>query len=135
MIAMVDPRFLRFRCAAVVSVALFGAMQAGAQEWATKRLEESPRHGEYVTVEQGDREINCFIVYPEVPHKSHAVVVIHDISAMSDWIRSVCDQLAEAGYIAIVPDLLSGVGPDGGDTTSFASIDDARKAITKLPTT
>ena len=46
-------------------------------------------------------------VAPEVAEKAHAVVVIHDISGMGDWIRGVSDQLAEAGYIAIVPDLLS----------------------------
>lgn len=106
---------------------------ASAQEWSTARLENSPRHGEFVTVKHGDRSVEAFIVYPEVADKAHAVVVIHDISAMGDWIRGVCDQLAEAGYIAIVPDLLSEMGPDKGGTSAFPSIDDARKAITKLP--
>jgi carboxymethylenebutenolidase len=67
-----------------------------------------------------------------VSHKAHAVVVIHDISAMSDWIRGVADQLAEAGYIAIVPDMISEKGPDGGGTETFASVDDARRAVSKL---
>lgn len=103
------------------------------QEWAKARLEKSPRHMEYVTVKHGDREINCFVAYPEVADKAHAVVVIHDISGMGDWIRGVSDQLAEAGYIAIVPDLLSGMGPDNGGTESFTSVDEARRAIPKLP--
>lgn len=104
-----------------------------AQEGATARLENSPRHGEFVTIEHGDRSVESFIVYPEVADKAHAVVVIHDISAMGDWIRGVADQLAEAGYIAIVPDLLSEMGPDGGGTSAFPSIDEARRAVTKLP--
>jgi carboxymethylenebutenolidase len=38
---------------------------------------------------------------------------------MSDWVRSLTDQLAEAGYIAIAPDLLSGLGPKGGGSSEF----------------
>jgi carboxymethylenebutenolidase len=106
---------------------------AQSQEWAKARLEKSPRHMEYATVKHGDREVSCFVAYPEVSHKAHAVVAIHDISGMGDWIRGVADQLAEAGYIAIVPDLVSGMGPNGGNAESFASVDDIRRAIPQLP--
>jgi carboxymethylenebutenolidase len=59
-------------------------------------------------------------------------VVIHEIFGLSDWARSVTDELAEAGYIAIAPDLLSGVGPNGGGTSSLASAD-IGKDIQALP--
>ena len=59
-------------------------------------------------VKHGDREVNCFIAYPEVKDKATAVIVIHEIFGLSDWVRGVTDQLAEAGYIVIAPDLLSG---------------------------
>ncbi len=104
---------------------------ASAQDPAEKRLKESPRHGEWVKVKQGDREIQCFIVYPEVKEKATAVVVIHEIFGLSPWVRSLTDQLAEAGYIAIAPDLLSGMGPKGGGTDEFG--DGVRKAIQSLP--
>jgi len=42
--------------------------------------------------------------------------------------------LAEAGYIAIAPDLLSGIAPKGGGTDEFKGVDEARKAIMSLPT-
>src|SRR5262249_53808757 len=58
-------------------------------------------------------------VYPEVKTKATAVVVIHEIFGMSDWVQSLTDQLAEAGYIAIAPDLLSGMGPNGGGPSSL----------------
>jgi carboxymethylenebutenolidase len=61
------------------------------------------------------------------------VVVIHENRGLTDWVRSVADQLAEAGYIAIAPDLLSGTAPGGGKTSDFASGDAAREAIGKLP--
>ena len=42
------------------------------------------------------------------------------------------DELAEAGYIAIAPDLLSGMGPNGGGTSSLDSTA-VGKAIRDLP--
>ena len=89
------------------------------QDWAKQRLAKSPRHQEWVKVKNGNREVNSFVVYPEVKTKATAVVVIHEIFGMSDWIQSLTDQLAEAGYVAIAPDLLSGMGPNGGGTASM----------------
>src|SRR5258705_13473328 len=83
------------------------------QDWAKQRLAKSPRHQEWVKVKNGNREVNSFVVYPEVKYKATAVVVIHEIFGMTDWVQSLTDQLAEAGYIAIAPDLLSGMGPKG----------------------
>lgn len=104
-----------------------------AQDWAKARLEKSPRHLEWVKVKHGDREVNCFIAYPEVKDKATAVIVIHEIFGLSDWVRGVTDQLAEAGYIAIAPDLLSGSAPGGGGTAELGSGDAVRKAISALP--
>lgn len=92
---------------------------AESQDWAKARLAKSPRHQEWVKVKNGSREVSSFVVYPESKNKSTAVVVIHEIFGMSDWVQSLTDQLAEAGYIAIAPDLLSGMGPNGGGTTSL----------------
>ena len=60
--------------------------------------------------------IKSFVVYPERKDKAPVVLVIHDIGGMGDWARAVGDQLAKEGFIAIVPDLLSGKGPNGGGT-------------------
>lgn len=112
--------------------AALAAVTAPAQDWAKAKLEKSPRHQEWVKVKQGDRDVHCFVVFPEVKEKATAVVVIHENRGLTDWARSVADQLAEAGYIAIAPDLLSGAGPNGGKTSDFASQDDAGKAIYAL---
>src|SRR6266704_3051769 len=90
-----------------------------SQEWAKPRLEKSPRHLEWVKVKHGQREVNCFIAFPEVKEKATAVIVIHEIFGLTDWVRGVTDQLAEAGYIAIAPDLLSGAAPGGGGTAEL----------------
>ena len=89
------------------------------QDWAKQKLAKSPRHQEWVKVKNGTREVNSFVVYPENKNKATAVIVIHEIFGMSDWVQSLTDQLAEAGYVAIAPDLLSGMGPNGGGTSSL----------------
>ncbi|SRR6266404_837956 len=103
------------------------------QDWAKQRVDKSPRHQEWVQVKNGTRTINSFIVYPEVKTKATAVVVIHEIFGMADWVRSLTDQVAEAGYIAIAPDLLSGMGPNGGGSSEFADRTAVTQAVGKLP--
>jgi carboxymethylenebutenolidase len=98
---------------------------AKAQEWAKGRLNSSPRHGEWVDLKSGSRTIKAFVVYPESKTKTPAALVIHEIFGLTDWVRNVCDQLAENGVIAIAPDLLSG--------QTFEDADAARKAIAALP--
>ncbi len=96
-------------------------------------LEESPRHGEWVKVPTATgRTVNAFVVYPEVKGPATAIIVIHEIFGLTDWIRLVADRLAESGFVAICPDLLSGMGPDGGGTESFASGDEVRRTIRDL---
>jgi carboxymethylenebutenolidase len=90
-----------------------------AQDWARDRLEKSPRHREWVTVKHGDRAVETFVAYPEAAHKTPVVLVIHEIFGMTDWVQELSDELAAAGYIALAPDLLSGMGPNGGRSTSF----------------
>jgi carboxymethylenebutenolidase len=97
------------------------------------RLETTPRHDEWVTLSNNGRSVTSYVVYPEVSHLAMAVVVIHENRGLTDWVRSVADRLAEAGYIAIAPDFLSGMAPGGGDTPAFASLDAARTAISQLP--
>ncbi len=116
-----------------VVAALFTVANAPAQDWAKARLEKSPRHLEWVKVKHGNREVNCFIAYPEVKEKATALVVIHEIFGLSDWVRGVTDQFAEAGYIAIAPDLLSGTAPGCGGTAELGGGDAVRKAISTLP--
>jgi carboxymethylenebutenolidase len=118
----------------LLMIGILGLLTASlpAQDWAKARLEKSPRHLEWVKVKVGEREVNCFVAYPEVKDKATAVIVIHEIFGLTDWVRGVADQLAEAGYIAIAPDLLSGTAPGGGGTAELGGGDAVRKAISGL---
>ena len=105
---------------------------AYAQDWAKATLEKSPRHAEWVTVKHGDRNVETFVVYPESKSKTPVVLVIHEIFGMTDWVEDLADQVAAAGYIAVAPDLLSGMGPNGGRSSSFGGESVAREAVGKL---
>ena len=99
---------------------------------AKEQLANSPRHGEWVKIStETGREVSAFIVFPEVKEKAASVIVIHEIFGLTDWIRQVGDELAKAGFVAICPDFLSGMGPNGGGTDSFEG-NNVRRAIRDL---
>lgn len=118
--------------AAALIAGLLCLSTAGAQDWAKEQVNDSPRHQEWIGLKHGDRTVECFIVYPERSDKAPVVVLIHEIMGMSDWVMLVADQLAEAGFIAIAPDFLSGMGTDGGRTDSFEDTGQIRPAMRRL---
>ena len=101
---------------------------------AAAALAASPRHGEWVDIELGgsDRPIATWIVRPEGSADAPVVLVIHEIFGLTDWVRAVADRLAQNGFVAVVPDLLSGLGPDGGGTAAVASRDQVVRLIRSL---
>jgi len=115
------------------SLLLLAVAAAGsAQDWARAQLEKSPRHREWVTVKHDGRSVETFVAYPESKEKRPVVLVIHEIFGMSDWAQELADEVAEAGYIAVAPDLLSGMGPNGGRTKDFASGNAVTDAVSHL---
>jgi len=99
---------------------------------AKQRLESSPRHGEWVTVDAGGGDtVDLWVVYPERSDRAPVVLVVHEIFGLSDWVRAAADQLAAEGFIAVAPDLISGKAP-GGKGSRSVSGDDARSLIAAL---
>jgi carboxymethylenebutenolidase len=103
----------------------WGAQAVGAQEWsqpwARERIAKSARHSEWVAVKHDGRDVETLVVYPESKDKRPVVLVIHEIFGLSDWAQELADEVAAAGYIAVAPDLLSGMAPNGGRTKDFPS--------------
>jgi carboxymethylenebutenolidase len=97
-------------------------------------LDNSPRHGEYVDVKNpaGGPAIRTWVMYPERKDKAGVVLVVHEIFGLSDWARAVADQLAREGFIAVAPDLVSGMGPNGKGSDSSASRDDVVALVRAL---
>jgi carboxymethylenebutenolidase len=101
---------------------------------ALARLSNSPRHGEFVSIHTGAGDsVRAWVVYPQRSTKAPVVVVVHEIFGLSVWVRSVADQLAADGFIAIAPDLLTMKNlPEGPDsvlgplaTTAIRTLDAA----------
>lgn len=103
-----------------------------AQDFALERLNNSPRHHEWAQVSSGDRIVHAFIAFPENPRDSIAAIVIHENRGLTDWVRSLADQLAGEGILAIAPDLLSGFDEGHDKTSDFADSDAARSALYQL---
>ncbi len=95
------------------------------KDFGRDRLNSSPRHADWVDLKSGDRTIKAFVVYPERKDKAPVVLVVSEIFGLTDWVRSLCDELAESGVIAIAPDLHGG--------QKFEDLDAARKATSALP--
>jgi len=106
------------------------AIPPGTADHAARALKESSRHGEWADVKMADGVLKSWVVYPERAQKAGVVLVIHDIRGMSDMARAMGDQLAQDGFIAIVPDFLSGKGPNGGGTDTLGA--DVGKTIQSL---
>lgn len=84
-------------------------------------------HAEYVKYASGADTVTAYLAYPERRDPAPAVIVIHEIFGLSDFIRQTTEQLARDGFVAIAPDLLSRRGgtPAAGDS--------ARRLIAGLP--
>jgi carboxymethylenebutenolidase len=130
--------FLSIAASAALALVAAGALaptavaQEWSQPWARERIDKSPRHSEWVTVKHDGRSVETLVVYPESKDKRPVVLIIHEIFGLSDWAQELADEVAAAGYIAVAPDLLSGMAPNGGRTKDFPS-GAVVEAVSKLP--
>jgi carboxymethylenebutenolidase len=123
-------RFTLTLLSIIFAAALF-SITANAQDWAQAQLKKSSRHREWVSIKHDGRSVETFIVYPESKDKKPVVLIIHEIFGLSDWAQELADEVAAAGYIAVAPDLLSGMAPGGGRTPDFSG-DKVTEAVSHL---
>jgi carboxymethylenebutenolidase len=129
--------FLKGSANGVAALSL-GVSSLSAQDWARKMVDQSPRRREWISVKHDGRSVESAVSYPQSRDKAPAMVVIHEIFGMTDWVENVADEFAEAGFIAVAPDLLSGMAPNGGRTKDFPPAEGGGfgpvgQAIGKLP--
>jgi carboxymethylenebutenolidase len=120
----------------------------GALNGPGKIADESPRHGRWVdipvTLSTGPMKMHTWLVEPLGNDKAGVVAIIHPGPGMdiggtpkkgggAEWMRALADKVAMQGFIAIMPDLASGLGPGGGNFDSFAYSDDLAKALGNRP--
>jgi carboxymethylenebutenolidase len=88
----------------------------------------SLRH-EWVDIPMGTGKLHTWIEYPTGEAKAPLLLLMHYDAGLDDLQRAVADQLATDGFIAVAPDLLSGLGPKGGHYDSFPYPDEALRTL------
>jgi len=103
---------------------------ASAQDWAKAALEKSSRTASGSpsnTVAARSKRLSSIPNRRQDPRRAdHPRNLRHD-----GLVQDLADQVAAAGYIAVAPDLLSGMGPNGGRSSDFAE-GKAMEAISHL---
>ena len=110
----------------------FADMQK-SQSWATDNIQKSTHRQEWVTVSNEGRTLKAWVVRPNVKGKLPVVLVLHEVFGLTDSTRNTADQIAGMGYVVIVPDMLSGRGPNGGNTDAFPDSRTVSQTVTSLP--
>jgi carboxymethylenebutenolidase len=91
-----------------LGIALLAAAVVTGSGPAVVRAQATPETtGEWIHIKKGADSIRAYLAAPVRSSLSPAIIVIHEIYGLTDWEPTVADRLAKAGYIAIVPDLLS----------------------------
>ncbi|PWU02449.1 MAG: carboxymethylenebutenolidase [Terriglobia bacterium] len=91
----------------------------------------SLRH-EWVDIPMGSGKLHTWIEYPSGEAKAPLVLLMHYDAGLDDLQRAVADQLATDGFIAIAPDLLSGLGSKAGNYDSFPYPDEALRTLARM---
>src|SRR5205823_4672686 len=99
---------------------------------AKSTLNHSTLRKEWVDIPAGDVKLHMWVEYPDGNAKAPFVLVMQQAPGLDEWQRGIADQLALQGFIAVAPDLYSGLGPNGGNYDSFEGVDAAMRAMAKL---
>jgi carboxymethylenebutenolidase len=111
---------------------------------AGKTVAQSPRKGQWVDIPmESGVKLHTWISYPQGVTSAPVVLVFQPGPGMdmgepptkgggANWLRAIADQLAYEGFIGVLPDLTSGLGPNGGNFDSFKFADDSAAALNKL---
>jgi carboxymethylenebutenolidase len=111
---------------------------------AKKTVAQSPRKGEWVDIPmRSGTKLHTWISYPQNAAKAPVVLIFQPGPGMdmgepivkgggANWLRAIADQLASEGFIGVLPDLTSGLGPNGGNFDSFEFPDDSARAINRI---
>ena len=103
------------------------------QAWATARLKASSLRHEWVSIPAPDGPVRGFVTYPAGNGPAGVVIVAHEVFGLTDSTRNTADEIAALGYITIAPDMVTGLGPHGGNVESFASSQQTADLLTQLP--
>jgi len=111
---------------------------------AAKTVAQSPRKASWIDIPMSTgTKLHTWIAYPQNVARASVVLVFQPGPGTdmreppikgggANWLRAIADQLASEGFIAVLPDLTSGLGPNGGNFDSFEFPDDSARAINRI---
>ena len=82
-----------------------------------------------VSIPVAGREIPGYRAKPANALKPPIVLVVQEIFGVHEYIRDVCRRLAQAGYLAVAPDLYV----RQGDVSRLANFEEIRPIVAKVP--
>jgi len=108
------------------ALTLVPLLQANAAATAQVAADDSRLHCRTVSLSSDPKGLRGYLAAPGKGKKWPAVLVIHENRGLNPHIQDVARRLGVAGYLALAPDFLSGVGGTPSDE------DQARELIGKL---
>lgn len=119
----------------MVSAAVLTRAGLPSEETAKAALSASlsgTRHPQWIDIPAGSMTVRSFVVFPDRgDNRAPVMVITANNQGMSDWLRAVGDAAAADGFVAVVPDLLTGMGPNGGGTGAFPHADAVVQALSR----
>jgi carboxymethylenebutenolidase len=70
-----------------------------------------PIKTQWLQIPAGNKTFKAYLAAPDLPGPRPGVLVVQEIFGVNSHIRSVADRVAEAGYVALAPDLFWRVQP------------------------
>lgn len=98
-------------------------------------LRDSKLKKEWVDIplEGSSVKLHTLVIYPAGTAPTGVVIVMQHGVGVEEWQQALADQVAQDGFIAVLPDIWSGTGPNGGNHDASEFIDDAvRNAAGKV---
>lgn len=84
---------------------------------------------ETVHFQSGSSDIRAYLAKPKAELEHAGVILVHDNRGLNDEMKELARRFAEAGFVAMAPDLLS----RAGETSKMTTPDAATAAINQLP--
>ena len=105
----------------------------GTDAWRAERFQLTPRRHEIAHIALADRTLNALIIYPQLATKAPVLLMIPEDQGLNNWAKDMADELSSLGFIVVVPDMVSGLGPNGGGRDSFPDRKSVLEAHSGLP--
>lgn len=96
------------------------------------KLAQSTLKREWASIPMGRGTLRTLVIHPEGTTPAPVVLLLHYEAGLDSLQQAMALQLAERGYLAVAPDLLSGLGPDGGNHDSFRFPDAAMRTLATM---